>query len=88
MADKKKEVVGIRPVSYTRQNGDNVRGVNVFCVEPLPSPGIGFKTVELFFNGYDIDDFHLGPYVTILYEPGYSGRSRATGIYYGEKGGV
>lgn len=78
----KNEVVGIEQVHYTNKEGRIIHGVRLFCLEPLPSPHIGSRSIENFINGADASDFRLGEYVTLLYEPGYGNRFICKGVLY------
>lgn len=84
MASGKNEVVGIEVVDYNNKEGKHIHGVRLFCLEPLPSPHIGSRSIENFINGADERDFHLGPYITLLYTPGYAGKMICTGVLYAD----
>lgn len=78
----RKRVIGVEPVSYTGKNGNPVRGVRIHIATELMSPSIGESVANEFISQADINDYHLGPVQAVLYEPGFGGRYRCTGVIY------
>lgn len=85
MTDLKKEVVGLESINYENRNGRHVEGVRIYCVEPLMAPHVGSRAFDVYVSGGHIPDYHLGPYVTLLYEPSYNGSFKCTGVLYENK---
>lgn len=77
-----KQVVGIEAVNYVNKKNQQVTGVRLYCIEPLQAPHIGSRAVEVYISGASVDDFHLGEYSNLLYEPGYFNQLRCTGVLY------
>lgn len=81
----KKEVVGIEVVNYTNKQGRQISGVRIHCIEPLPAPHLGSRTISEFITGQGISDFTLGEYSALLYEPGFGNTHRCVGVLYSNK---
>lgn len=80
-----KQIVGIEVVNYTSKKGQQVSGVKLYCCEPLPSPHIGSRAFDVYISGGVVSNYHLGEYVTLIYEPGFSGTFKCTGVLYDNK---
>lgn len=78
----KKEIIGLNPVNYTRKNGTQCIGVNLYVVEPAAPPAIGMTCHEYFINGASMNEYKLGEYKAILFEPTRMGQARCVGVLY------
>lgn len=78
---QKKELVGIEPVSYTK-DGQVHFGTRLYIQFPLASPSVGVKFKDEYIPNVNSTEFHLGPIEAVLYEPGYGGKMRCTGVLY------
>lgn len=82
------EIIGFERVSYTNKAGRDVEGTRVFLSRPVEQGfGAGCVCQEIYISASDCADIRLGPIVTPIYVPGFSGRPRCTGFIYPEKGG-
>lgn len=77
-----KQVVGIEAVNYVNKKDQKVTGVRLHCLEPLHSPHVGSRAFDVYISGGNVDDFHIGEYTTLLYEPGYNNQFKCTGVLY------
>lgn len=78
----RKAIVGIESVNYTNKKGAVVTGVRLHCIEIMTSPHIGHKAFDVYISSANVAEYHLGEYVTLLYEPGYNGQVRCNGVLY------
>lgn len=76
-------IIGIEDATYTKKGQTFPTNATRLYVMGYPtSSGIGCKCSEVFIVGHLMSEFHLGDITTVLYEPGYSGNMRATGVLY------
>lgn len=78
----KKFVIGIEAVNYVNKKEQPVHGVRLHCVEALVSPHVGHRAFDVYISNGNIDEYHIGEYVTLLYEPGYNNQYKCTGVLY------
>lgn len=76
-----KELIGVEIVSYqSKKNNQMVNGVRIHVLEDLSPPNIGKRTISEYVSEGRIEDFPLGPILTILYEPTFGNKHRCVGV--------
>lgn len=75
------KIIGIEDATYTKKGATFPTIATRLYISGYPCQ-IGEKVSEVFIPNRGNTEFHLGEITTVLYEPGYGGNMRATGVLY------